>query len=27
VGSLLFWYWLKRGLVGREEAVAADTRA
>jgi uncharacterized membrane protein YbhN (UPF0104 family) len=20
-GSLLFWYWLRRGLVGREEAV------
>ena len=21
VGSLIFWYWLRRGLVGREEAV------
>jgi len=20
-GSLLFWYWLRSGLVGREEAV------
>src|SRR5213079_3650041 len=24
VGSLLFWHWIKRGLVGREEAVIAD---
>jgi len=24
VGSLLFWNWIKRGLVGREEAVIAD---
>jgi uncharacterized protein (TIRG00374 family) len=24
VGSLLFWYWLRRGLVGREETVAAN---
>jgi uncharacterized protein (TIRG00374 family) len=24
VGSLLFWYWLRRGLVGREEAVSVD---
>jgi hypothetical protein len=24
VGSLLFWYWLRRGLVGREETVSAD---
>ena len=24
VGSLLFWHWLKRGLVGREESVAAE---
>src|SRR5437879_441999 len=23
VGSLLFWHWIKRGLVGREEAVIA----
>jgi len=23
-GSLLFWHWLRRGLVGREERVAAD---
>jgi uncharacterized protein (TIRG00374 family) len=21
VGSLIFWYWLRRGLIGREEAV------
>jgi len=21
VGSLIFWYWLRRGLVGREESV------
>ena len=27
VGSLLFWYWLRRGLVGREEAVVADGTA
>ena len=26
-GSLLFWYWLRRGLVGREERVAADAEA
>ena len=24
VGSLLFWHWIKRGLVGREEAVIAE---
>src|SRR2546425_3567178 len=24
VGSLLFWHWLKRGLVGQEESVAAE---
>jgi uncharacterized protein (TIRG00374 family) len=24
VGSLLFWYWLRRGLVGREETVSVD---
>jgi uncharacterized protein (TIRG00374 family) len=24
-GSLLFWSWIKRGLVGVEEAVSADT--
>ena len=24
VGSLLFWYWLRRGLVGREETVSAE---
>ena len=23
VGSLIFWYWLRRGLVGREESVSA----
>jgi glycosyltransferase 2 family protein len=23
VGSLLFWYWVRRGLVGREESVSA----
>jgi hypothetical protein len=23
VGSLLFWHWLRRGLIGREEAVGA----
>lgn len=23
VGSVIFWYWLRRGLIGREEAVAA----
>src|SRR5213596_1260705 len=23
-GSLLFWYWLRRGLIGREERVAGD---
>ncbi|PYO40830.1 MAG: hypothetical protein DMD33_16330 [Gemmatimonadetes bacterium] len=23
-GSLLFWHWLRRGLVGREEAVSLD---
>src|SRR5216684_2872557 len=23
-GSLLFWYWLRRGLVGREETVSAE---
>ena len=21
VGSLIFWYWLRRGLIGREESV------
>jgi len=26
VGSLLFWYWLRRGLVGREEAVTLDVQ-
>src|SRR5438046_4238838 len=26
VGSLLFWHWLKRGLVGREEPVVAEGR-
>ncbi len=26
-GSLLFWYWLRRGLVGREEAVSLDGAA
>jgi hypothetical protein len=24
VGSLVFWHWLRRGLIGREEAVAMD---
>jgi uncharacterized membrane protein YbhN (UPF0104 family) len=23
VGSAIFWYWLRRGLVGREEPVEA----
>ena len=23
VGSVIFWYWLRRGLIGREETVAA----
>ena len=23
-GSLLFWHWLRRGLIGREEAVPLD---
>ena len=23
VGSLLFWHWLRRGLIGREESVLA----
>ncbi len=27
VGSLLFWRWLKRGLVGREEPVVAEGRS
>jgi uncharacterized protein (TIRG00374 family) len=27
VGSLLFWRWLRSGLVGREEAVGAETGA
>lgn len=27
VGSLLFWRWLRSGLVGREEAVGAETDA
>src|SRR5690242_15245576 len=26
-GSLLFWYWLRRGLVGREESVSLDAPA
>ena len=24
VGSLLFWRWIRRGLVGLEEAVSSD---
>jgi uncharacterized protein (TIRG00374 family) len=24
-GAALFWYWLRRGLLGREEAVAVET--
>ncbi len=27
VGSLVFWQWVRRGLIGREEAVAADAAA
>src|SRR2546427_284018 len=27
VGSLVFWRWLRRGLIGREEAVLADEPA
>jgi hypothetical protein len=27
VGSLLFWRWLRSGLVGREETVGAETGA
>jgi len=26
-GSLLFWHWLRSGLVGREEAVSLDATA
>jgi uncharacterized membrane protein YbhN (UPF0104 family) len=26
-GSLLFWSWLRRGLVGKEEAVGAESTA
>src|SRR5206468_12604870 len=26
-GSLLFWHWLRRGLVGREERVAGDAES
>lgn len=26
VGSLIFWRWLRRGLIGMEEAVSNDTR-
>ena len=26
-GSLLFWYWLRRGLIGREERVAGDAES
>src|SRR5213593_1937953 len=27
VGSLLFWHWIKRGFVGREEPVVAEGRS